>query len=204
MFYLTNFLATMNTSSHLSAICFEHIKDDYWYGTYGEFRVVMMKTNGWINASKMCTDGGKQFRDWKRLQGTREMIAEYERLKASENTTDIKAEAGNTCGDRCVQIPTYGSNALQIVVDNNFSDVGRIIRGTYCPPDLIPSIAGWISPAFQLKANRIINHYLTCEYNTNLAESEAALVVSERAHHAEQEAHINTAIEYSEKLERSE
>ena len=39
---------------------------------------MMMKTNGWVNASKMCTDGGKKFHDWQRLQGTKELFAEYE------------------------------------------------------------------------------------------------------------------------------
>ena len=160
----------MNTSSsHLSAICFEHIKDDYWYGAYGEFRVVMMKANGWINATKMCKDGGKLFKNWSSLQSTKQLLETFNRLKASENTTDIKTEDGNTCGDRQAGITADGSNTLKIVIENNFSDVGRIIRGTYCPPDLIHSVAGWISPEFQLKANRIINHYLTCEYKTKLA-----------------------------------
>src|SRR5277367_1540403 len=168
----------MNTSSsHLSAICFEHIKDDYWYGAYGEFRVVMMKTNGWVNASKMCKDGGKDMYYWTRLQSTKQLLAAYDRLKASENTTDIKTEDGNTCGDREPGIPGHGSNTLKIVVENNFSEAGRLIRGTYCPADLIPSIAGWISPEFQLKANRIINHYLTCEYKTKLALTEAKLEI---------------------------
>ena len=142
----------MNASSHLSAICSEHIKDDYWYGAYGEFRVVM-KTNGWVNASKMCKDGGKQFSDWTRLQSTKQLLETFNRLEASENTPDIKTEDGNTCGDRQQGIPRYGSNTLEIVIENNFSDVGRLITGTYCPADLIPSIAGWISPEFQLKAN---------------------------------------------------
>src|SRR5277367_4622610 len=170
----------MNTSSsHLSAICFEHIKDDYWYGAYGEFRVVMMKTNGWVNASKMCKDGGKKFNDWTRLQSTKQLLETFNRLEASENTTDIKTEDGNTCGDRPTGITATRCNTLKIVVENNFSETGRLISGTYCPADLIPSIAGWISPEFQIKANRIINHYLVSEYKTKLAESEAQLAMAE-------------------------
>src|SRR5277367_4093575 len=163
----------MNTSSsHLSAICFEHIKDDYWYGAYGEFRVVMMKTNGWVNASKMCKDGGKKFNDWSRLQGTKELFAAYGRLKALENTTDIKAEAA--------LVPALAYNCTMSVKADKNSNIGKLIAGTYCPADLIPSVAGWISPEFQLKANRIINHYLVSEYKTKLTEYEAALVASER------------------------
>src|SRR5277367_6720809 len=121
----------MNTSSsHLSAICFEHIKDDYWYGAYGEFRVVMMKTNGWVNATKMCKDGGKQFRDWTRLQSTKQLLAEYERLKASENTTDIKAEAADTSEYPPAGIPATRSNTLLTIQVDGFNDVARLIAGT--------------------------------------------------------------------------
>src|SRR5277367_5139477 len=198
----------MNTSSsHLSAICFEHIKDDYWYGAYGEFRVVMMKTNGWINATKMCNDGGKQFRDWTRLQSTKQLLAAYQRLKASENSTDIKAEADNTCGDAHAGIPAPVCNCIMVVQTFHITPEDKLISGTYCPADLIPSVAGCISPDFQLQANLIINHYLTCEYKAKLAESEtqlartdAALVVSERARQAVQEANV----ELADKLELEE
>src|SRR5277367_3871765 len=106
----------MNTSSsHLSAICFEHIKDDFWYGAYGEFRVVMMKTNGWVNASKMCKDGGKLFKNWTRLEGAKELIAEYDRLKTLENTIDIKTEDGNTCGDGKAHIRALPINSFMKV-----------------------------------------------------------------------------------------
>src|SRR5277367_4666952 len=134
----------------------------------------MMKTNGWVNASKMCTDGGKKFHDWMRLQGTKELFAEYERLKVSEITTDIKAEADNTCRDGKAVIPALPINSIMRVQACKSTAEGKLIAGTYCPADLIPSVAGWISPDFQLKANRIINHYLVSEYMTKLAESERA------------------------------
>src|SRR5277367_4675945 len=156
----------MNTSSsHLSAICFEHIKDDFWYGAYGEFRVVMMKTNGWVNVNKMCKDGGKQFSDWTRLQGTKELFAAYQRLKASESTTDIKAEVDDTYGDTARKIPRAACNCTMVVKTSHITPEDKLIAGTYYPADLVPSVAGWISPDFQLRANQIINHYLTCEYN---------------------------------------
>ena len=45
----------------ISEVAFEQIQDNYWYGAYGEFRVIMMKDTGYINATKMCNDGGKNF-----------------------------------------------------------------------------------------------------------------------------------------------
>src|SRR5277367_4935817 len=118
----------MNTSSsHLSAICFEHIKDDYWYGAYGDFRVVVMKTNGWVNASKMCKDGGKDMYDWLRLQGTEELFAAYDRLKASEITLDIKAEADNTCGDGKPIILGLPINSIMRVQACKSTNEGKLI-----------------------------------------------------------------------------
>ena len=89
----------------ISDICYEQICGDYWYGQYGEFKVVINKSNGYINVNKMCKDGGKQFSDWTRLQGTKELFAAYERLKASEITPDIKAKTDNICGDTLSRSP---------------------------------------------------------------------------------------------------
>ena len=49
----------------LSEICFLQIKDDFWLAQYDCYIVTMMKSCGWINATKLCSDEGKQFEDWK-------------------------------------------------------------------------------------------------------------------------------------------
>ena len=49
-------------------------RSGYWYGLYGDFRVVMDKTSGYVNATKMCRAGGKDYKDWSRLKGTQELI----------------------------------------------------------------------------------------------------------------------------------
>ena len=51
----------------LGEISFELIKDNYHYGYYGPFRVVMDKANGHVNATKLCRLGGKKFKDLVRL-----------------------------------------------------------------------------------------------------------------------------------------
>jgi hypothetical protein len=58
----------------LSQIAFQQIKDEFWYGAYGEFRVVMDKTDGYINATKMCADGGKEYKNWSLLNHSQELI----------------------------------------------------------------------------------------------------------------------------------
>ena len=38
--------------SNLSDIVFEHINEKYTYGAYGDFKIMMMKKNSYINAAK--------------------------------------------------------------------------------------------------------------------------------------------------------
>src|SRR5271156_6697052 len=54
----------------------------------------------------------------------------------------------------------------------NKTDTDRLISGTYIHPDLVPSVAGWISPLFQLKANRVVNGYIMEEWKAKLDASE--------------------------------
>ena len=49
----------------ITDVYIEQIKDNYWYGAYGPFKVVMMKDTSFINDTKLCLDGGKLFYYWK-------------------------------------------------------------------------------------------------------------------------------------------
>ena len=51
-------------NSHTADIFVERIRNNYWYGAYGPFKVVMMKDTGYINVTKLCADAGKMFRHW--------------------------------------------------------------------------------------------------------------------------------------------
>jgi hypothetical protein len=46
----------------LNDVCFERIRDTFYYGMFGEFKLVVDKSTGCFNATKLCTDGGKQFK----------------------------------------------------------------------------------------------------------------------------------------------
>ena len=43
----------------LNQIIFDYINNDYAYGKYGEFTVIMMTSNRYINATKLCKQYGK-------------------------------------------------------------------------------------------------------------------------------------------------
>jgi hypothetical protein len=46
----------------LNDVCFERVRDTFYYGMFGEFKLVVDKSTGCFNATKSCVDGGKQFK----------------------------------------------------------------------------------------------------------------------------------------------
>src|SRR3977135_4336686 len=56
-----------------TTICISQIRDNYYYGQYGSFAVVINKETGYVNATKLCTDGGKSFRHWNSTKMASEM-----------------------------------------------------------------------------------------------------------------------------------
>jgi hypothetical protein len=126
------------STNPLEHIAFEDINDEYCYGKYGEFNVIMMKKNGYINATKLCgyisdeIHVKKQFVDWNRTQQAIELI------EAVSSSTGYPV-------DDLTKIITGGQTT--------------IIRGTYVHPKLIPHIASWASPKFAVKVADIVNKY---------------------------------------------
>ena len=78
----------------LSEICFQQIKDNFWYAAYGEFRVVMDRSNGFVNATKLCSSGGKHFYQWTRNDTNRRLMEtlqnwSYEGLENTHESENI-------------------------------------------------------------------------------------------------------------------
>ena len=142
----------------ISELVFEQIEGNFWYAAYGPFRVVMMKDTGYINATKMCSSGGKKYSKWSRLNGSNELIQALENKLALENTHDT---SDSTLRDGNDQIWALPSPPCKSVQTHNDTDVERIKSGTYCHPLLIPHIACWVSPDFALLVSEVVNGYIT-------------------------------------------
>lgn len=56
-------------------VCYEQIKDNFWYGLFGDFKLIIDKTTGYFNATKLCKDGGKQLKHWLENKHSKELIA---------------------------------------------------------------------------------------------------------------------------------
>ena len=126
----------------LSELVFEDVNDNYGWGKYGDFRVLIRKKDGYINVTKLCQDGGKEFKSWNRNQYSSELIEE------------VKSTV-RYCTEPVVVIDT--------VMDGLYST-----RGTYAHPDIVPHIASWISPKFAVKVSRIVNDYIVRSYREQI------------------------------------
>jgi hypothetical protein len=119
-------------------IIFEDIDDTYAYGKYGDFDVIIMKDNKYINATKLCKKVNKEFTNWYRLDQAKNLIRTLGTISGTSDLNDPLV----------IQIKTEGTNET---------------RGSYVHPKLIPHIASWCSPEFALKVSDIVNEYLIKE-----------------------------------------
>ncbi|MGL5355072.1 MAG: KilA-N domain-containing protein [Cetobacterium sp.] len=58
-------------ASSLNNICYQQIKDSFYFGIFGEFQLVVDKSTGCFNATKLCNIGGKKFKHWTSLEKTK-------------------------------------------------------------------------------------------------------------------------------------
>src|SRR3977135_4242468 len=153
--YLSHSVIIMNFEYiNLSDIAYEQIEGNFWYGCYGVFRVVMMKDCGFINATKLCADGGKDLSYWFANQTSKELM----RCLAAKLGEDGDIES---------------ILVRKVVKTFNQTDIEKAVSGTYFNPLLIPHIACWISPDFAIRVSEIVNHFLVGEYKDRLNEERA-------------------------------
>ena len=141
-------------NAELSNCIYEHIKDTFYYGLFGDFRLVVDnglfrdfrlvvdKSTGFFNATKLCDQGGKNLFNWKRLEKSKRMVEYYQRTHPS----DLKG------------------GFLYEVHGDNSDPKSRQITGTYVPQELILEIASWVSIEFYDKCNKIIINYFVNEF----------------------------------------
>lgn len=108
---------------NLRNVIFQDIDKEFAYGQYGEFDVIIMKRNGFVNATKLCKDGDKQFKNW----------------LPNKNSLELINKTANT----------IGIDPSEMII--NIVNGKNNIRGTYVHPTLITHIAYWCSSDFAVK-----------------------------------------------------
>jgi len=147
----------MNTNLH--EIAFEQILGNYYWGKYGDFKVIVDTETGYINATHLCglaqnkNGNPKEVRMWVRLDTTKALIREL-------------SSSVHMCTDELLRV---------------FSGGKRVeIRGTYVHPKLVPHIASWASPTFAILVSDIVNAHMVREYKESIREKSAQIDSLER------------------------
>lgn len=128
---------------NLTDLIYEDVNDEYGWGKYGSIQVLIRKKDGYINASKMCKDGGKDWFNWGKNETAKKIIEEFE--------SDLHMS-------RSLLMDTY-------MGDYNF-------RGTYVNPKLVPHIAIWISAKFAVRVSEIVNNFIVREYQQEISHKQ--------------------------------
>lgn len=134
----------MKTSSNMDpdsliSVCMQHIEDVYYYGQWGDFKIIIDSRNGFVNATKLCSIGGKVFGEWLKN-------------KQSKSYMDFVKQIHSAGND--------GNFNLLYEYKGGRSETANILRGTYVHKDLIVQIACWVSNVFAYKVTEIVHHVL--------------------------------------------
>ena len=113
----------------LKQTIYDYINNDYAYGKYSEFTIIIMTSNKFINITNICNDYKKDFYDWSKEEHNIELI--------------------NACNDEI-------NNKSIIEIKNNNN---KLINGIYINELLLPHIICWISPKFAIKIYKIIKNH---------------------------------------------
>jgi hypothetical protein len=135
------------TSSSLNDVCYEQISENFHYGIFGDFHLVIDKDTGCFNATKLCAMSGKDFSDWKRLSRAKRLMSYLQ------------------------EQPTNVGKELVYEVRTSNTGIEKQITGYYVQKELILDIASWISPEFYFRCNNIVINYFTTDYK-GLGEDE--------------------------------
>ena len=135
------------------------ITDDYHYGKLGDFKVIIRTADEYINITKLCKMGKKEFSNWKRLDGSKELLEYYDKSYMDDVFLECLEDENGA--------PPYmeGQEYKCLSIINNGDIPGltkdqiQRIQGTYVPSDIAIQVAQWISCEFALKVSEIVRGY---------------------------------------------
>lgn len=127
-----------------------------------EFRIQARSSDGFINATQMCQAGGKFFKDWFRLESTKNLIEVLQSDGQILPSQLIDVKKGNSSNfeqvlvsDMKIHIESSDGEILpSALVDIKKGGNDKTAQGSWIHPDLAVNLAQWISPVFGLRVSR--------------------------------------------------
>ena len=133
-------------TKNLKPIAFEQIEGDIWYGYYGPYKVIMRKSNGWVNIGKLDDEHKKMYPAFPMLM--------WSNTRCHTNLCEAIAKRDGV-GEEYTMQAVY-----EDIYTDDDSTADRLISGTYMHPDLLPHYLSYTNPEFALEASIIINKHL--------------------------------------------
>jgi len=99
-----------------------------------DITIIARPSDGYINATQLCKAGNKEFSNWYKLSGTKELIIELEKQLSKSD----------------LLIPR--SDFIKLVDIKKGGELNN--QGSWVHPDLAIQLAQWISPIFSLKVSK--------------------------------------------------
>ena len=118
----------------LRNIIFKNIDENFAYGMLGDFKVIVMRQNGFINASKLCEMCGKHFKHWNRNGNSKKLI-------------------------NAVKKDMNGLEAIKEPLVGYFRGNNNVVKGTYVHPEIINHIAIWCHIEYARFVSKVMNEY---------------------------------------------
>lgn len=143
---------TLPSTCDLRKVIIGSINEQFSYGQYGMFQIIIMNSNSYVNATKLCrgslTNKTRSFRNWLKLEASTVIINHIEQIWLGQN------------GDEVVHAPFRPSTTKAIIkVNHGHSD--NLTRGTYVHPLLVTHIASWYDPIYAVEVSLIVSDFHT-------------------------------------------
>lgn len=73
----------------LSDCIYQHIGETFYYGIFGDFKLIIDKKTGHFNATKLCEQSGKSYFHWSSLETSKKLIGVNSVYEIKGNNKEI-------------------------------------------------------------------------------------------------------------------
>ncbi len=155
------------TINFLYKVCFNHVKYSFYSGILGDVKVIIDKITGYFNASKLCEQGGKDYKKWISLDRSEILLKYYTNCsnltKSNESKCMVAPESYKIYSLQsrpCLEGKDYSlqprRKSYEVEFSGNSDELDDQITGTYIPQELILDLASWVSITFYDKCSRLV------------------------------------------------
>lgn len=107
----------MSDCTTFSEFISEPVDDEYGWGYYSGFRLLIRKKDGFVNATRLCDDSGRTFAFWLQLNSSARLIHQIETEGALLGTVDADIYVPPACVPHIASwlSPSFALKASEIV-----------------------------------------------------------------------------------------